>query len=253
MSIERMAQHLIMHGELSPRQFDDIIDDATRAQLESRLAQVGLKLVHNPYRNTFGVRLLDEADSLREQELMSNTLLNSDHAAMIAILWIKLVGPKRVKQGSSQEQSQPEGVHVNAIAAEFKSHFPKGGRIESVLTTLRRVGLITQTGDWIQAGHNLETAIDGARMSALIQESVTLMEIRERAKKAVAGQVHLSDTDKVLSFLQQARTPVALADITYATELDARKVGAALRKLRKQNQVNSLGPKTRMKYQYTGE
>ncbi len=254
-----MAQHLLMYGELKSRDFEEILDEDLRTSLETRLRDVGLHLVHNAYRNSYGVRLVDEPNPLREQELLSNVPLNNDHATMIAILWIKLLGPKRVTGNQSTPQTagngstpQHDSVHVNAIAEEFKTFFSKA-RIEGILTTLAKAGLITRAADWIQAGRNLESAVDGSHMSALIRDSVTLMEVLERAKTNVAKNVGLSDTDKVAQFLQEAGTALTTAQIQQATDVQAAKAAAALRKLRKQALVTAVGDKPPLRYQWTGE
>lgn len=247
MSIECMAQQLMMKGVIQVRDNEDIQDEVTRTALSDRLRGLGFELVHNPYSNNYGVRLMDDPNIMREQQLLSNVNLNSDHAAMLAILWLKLLAPKRV-----QGHPAPDRVHIDAIAEEFGHHFGKN-RIQGILTPLAKAGLITQTGDWVLAGHNLETAIDGARMSALINESVTLMEAKARALANIGNSEYVSETDRVRSFLKEADTSVGIVDIEQTLGLDHAKATAALKKLRQQGLVEKTGSKFDAKYVYTGD
>ena len=258
MSIERMGQHLVLYGELKSKDFEEILDEAIRNKLEAQLQAVGLKLVHNAYRNSYGIRLADDPNPLRENEVISNIPLNSDHAAMIAILWIKLVGPKRVNGRAAEpvpkdndRRQSPDAVHVNAIAQEFKAFFSRP-RVEMILTTLAKARIITRTADWVQAGHNLETAVDGSHMSALIRDSVILMEIMDRAKENANKNVHLSETDRIANFMQDAGTALSPAQIQQATSIEPSKVAASIRKLRQQNLVAVVGEKPHTRYQWAG-
>jgi len=161
-----------------------LVDETFRAELESRLASVGLHLLDNPYAAHVAVGLTPEAleptfGAGREYQA-SNMGLTRDEVALLVVLWALIILPKRERQVTRQnlanegqeelfasEQPVAHGAEVSAgvsetsIIADFGPRLGGKTKVRNfMLGKLARLGFIERRNNMILEGPLLDVALD---------------------------------------------------------------------------------------------
>ena len=162
-----------------------LVDEAFRAELEARLAAVGLQLIDNPYAEHVAVALADDVHEpvfgAGREYAASNMGLTRDEIALLVILWALIVLPKRERQvtrrelvddgqtdlfgGADKPVAHGETVSGALTEASLIADFgPRlGGRTKVrnfMLGKLARLGFIERRNGLISEGPLLDLALD---------------------------------------------------------------------------------------------
>lgn len=166
-------------------------DDVFRADVETRLAAVGLVLLENPYAAHVAVGLRHEVEDAvfgGQAAWQSNNLgLPRDGIAMLVVLWALLILPKRERQIARQslaDTSQTDmfgaekpipktgevthGLPEATLIAEFGERLGGKTRININLGVLARAGFIDRRNKLIHEGPLLDLAFDYQTMAPRI-------------------------------------------------------------------------------------
>lgn len=161
-----------------------LVDETFRHELDRRLADVGLRLLDNPYAAHVGVALQPELAEpvfgAGREYAASNMGLMRDEIALLVIIWSLIVLPKRERQVTRRErvddgQTDMFGgdkpvAHGDAVSgtlteasliADFGPRL--GGRTKVrnfMLGKLARLGLIERRNGLISEGPLLDLALD---------------------------------------------------------------------------------------------
>lgn len=221
-----LAARLLAHRAL-PR--DDplarraLADDVFRADLDARLAAVGLTLLENPYAAHIAVGLRREAEEPvfggLDQWLNNNLGLPRDGVALLVVLWALLILPKRERQVTRQglaegpqtdmfggDKPLPRGEGVEAgipevtLIAEFGERLGRAARIRINLALLARAGFIERRNKVIHEGPLLDLAFDYQVLAPRIIEGALAELLASRPDtpdpaSAPAGDTAESSTD----------------------------------------------------------
>jgi len=188
-----------------------LIDESFRAELESRLAGVGLQLLDNPYAAHVAVGLTPEAleptfGAGREYQ-SSNMGLTRDEIALLVVLWALIILPKRERQVTRQnlanegqeelfatEQPVAHGAEVSAGVAEASLIADFGPRLGGktkvrafMLGKLARLGFIERRNNMILEGPLLDVALDYRLMADRIIHG-TLAEVLSEAGHVIPSE-----------------------------------------------------------------
>lgn len=159
----------------------------TRAEVERRLAGVGLVLATSAYSDHVGVRLSPEVTADAAFDAASNLNLKSDACALIVILWARLVLQKRTavdtRDVPGQAELMPDAAAQKAetfkpqlrlatLLREFGPVLGSKQHILALVSQLRRLRFIAGHGEVIEAGPLLELGVDGEKMIAFIKRRV---------------------------------------------------------------------------------
>lgn len=160
-----------------------LVDAELFAQLEQRLAQVGLRFVDNIYAEHVSVALLPAADQavLGEGGAAANNNLElpRDAQALLVVLWALIILPKRERQTSRQastEETQSDFfpgakplpgaasvspvVSYKALLQDYGAQLGKKLRLDVHLKLLERHGFILRRQDDIAEGPLLDLLLD---------------------------------------------------------------------------------------------
>ncbi|MFU2488820.1 hypothetical protein [Thauera sp. WH-1] len=161
-----------------------LVDETFRLELDRRLAEVGLRLLDNPYAAHVGVALQPELAEpvfgAGREYAASNLGLNRDEVALLVIIWSLIVLPKRERQvtrrelvddgqtdlfGGDKPVAHGESVSGTLTEASLIADFgPRlGGRTKVrnfMLGKLARLGFIERRNGLISEGPLLDLALD---------------------------------------------------------------------------------------------
>ena len=162
-----------------------LVDETFRLELDRRLADVGLRLLDNPYAAHVGVALEPELAEpvfgAGREYAASNMGLTRDEIALLVILWSLIVLPKRERQvtrrelvddgqtdlfgGADKPVAHGESVSGALTEASLIADFgPRlGGRTKVrnfMLGKLARLGFIERRNGLISEGPLLDLALD---------------------------------------------------------------------------------------------
>jgi hypothetical protein len=188
-----------------------LIDESFRAELENRLAGVGLQLLDNPYAAHVAVGLTPEAleptfGAGREYQ-SSNMGLTRDEIALLVVLWALIILPKRERQVTRQnlanegqeelfasEQPVAHGAEVSAgvpeasLIADFGPRLGGKTKVRAfMLGKLARLGFIERRNNMILEGPLLDVALDYRLMADRIIHG-TLAEVLSAAGHPVPAE-----------------------------------------------------------------
>jgi len=197
-----LAQRWLPRGDRLVRRA--LVDETFRHELDRRLADVGLRLLDNPYAAHVGVALQPELAEpvfgAGREYAASNLGLTRDEIALLVILWALIVLPKRERQvtrrelvddgqsdlfGSDKPVAHGESVSGTLTEASLIADFgPRlGGRTKMrnfMLGKLARLGFIERRNGLISEGPLLDLALDYRVMADRIIHG-TLGEILDAA------------------------------------------------------------------------
>lgn len=203
-----LAARLLAHRAI-PR--DDplarraLADDLFRADLDARLAAVGLVLLENPYADHVAVGLARASEEAvfggMAQWLNNNLNLHRDGVALLVVLWAWLILPKRERQITRQalddgpqedmfggDKPLPRGEAVQAgisevtLIAEFGERLGGKTRININLGLLSRAGFIERRNKLIYEGPLLDLAFDYQTLAPRIIEGALSEILSQRSK-----------------------------------------------------------------------
>jgi len=162
-----------------------LVDETFRFELDRRLADVGLRLLDNPYAAHVGValeaELAEPVFGAGREYAASNLGLTRDEIALLVILWALIVLPKRERQvtrrefaddgqsdlfgGADKPVAHGESVSGALTEASLIADFgPRlGGRTKVrnfMLGKLARLGFIERRNGLISEGPLLDLALD---------------------------------------------------------------------------------------------
>ena len=161
-----------------------LVDETFRLELDRRLADVGLRLLDNPYAAHVGValeaELAEPVFGAGREYAASNMGLTRDEIALLVIIWALIVLPKRERQVTRQnlanegqeelfaaEQPVAHGAEVSAGVSEASLIADFGARLGGktkvrnfALGKLARLGFIERRNGQILEGPLLDVALD---------------------------------------------------------------------------------------------
>lgn len=157
-------------------------DELFRADLDSRLAACGLKLLDNVYADHVALALVRDVEpkifGARESWQNNNFGLARDGVALLVVLWALIVLPKRERQEAHQnaETDQDDmfgkdkpmpraedastGISYKALLADFGDKLGKKTRMSMNLGQLAKLGFVEMKGDMILEGPLLDLMMD---------------------------------------------------------------------------------------------
>ena len=185
-----------------------LVDETFRHELDRRLADVGLRLLDNPYAAHVGVALQPELAEpvfgAGREYAASNLGLGRDEIALLVIIWALIVLPKRERQvtrrelvddgqtdlfGGDKPVAHGEAVSGALTEASLIADFgPRlGGRTKVrnfMLGKLARLGFIERRNGLIAEGPLLDLALDYRVLADRIIHG-TLGEVLDAAGQAL--------------------------------------------------------------------
>lgn len=160
-----------------------LVDAELFAQVEQRLAQVGLRFMDSIYADHVGLALLPAAQNavLGEAGVGANNNLElpRDAQALLIVLWALIVLPKRERQTSRQAMAEPGQsdffpaarplpdaastspvLSYKALLEDYGAQLGKKLRLDANLKLLERHGFILRRQDEIAEGPLLDVLLD---------------------------------------------------------------------------------------------
>ncbi|MDD3354849.1 hypothetical protein [Zoogloea sp.] len=108
--IRTLTARLLAHRSLTrtdPLVRRALVDESFRADLDTRLAAVGLQLIDNPYAGHVAVALLEDMQEAvfgaTREYAASNAGLTRDQLALLVVIWALIILPKRERQVNRQK------------------------------------------------------------------------------------------------------------------------------------------------------
>jgi hypothetical protein len=157
-------------------------DELFRADVDTRLAAVGLKFLDNVYADHVTLALAREVEpkifGAREVWQNNNFGLARDGVALLVVLWAQIILPKRERQEAHQPADQDQndmfgkekplpraedtsiGISYRALLADFGDKLGKKTRMDMNLGQLSKLGFIERKGDFIHEGPLLDLMMD---------------------------------------------------------------------------------------------
>ena len=223
-----LAQRVVPRGDALARKA--LLDDIFRQELDKRLADVGLRLVENPYAEHIAVALLPEMTEpvfgSGEAWLNNNLGLPRDGVALLVILWALIILPKRERQiarveagrenqsdmfGAQKPLETGEGVSTgvseDALYADFGKALGGRTRFNANLGRLVNLGFVVRRNKWLDEGPMLDLMIDYSQLAPRIIEGA-LSEVLTQRREQAAGAL----ADKTASAIALAVAQPAVMD-----------------------------------------
>jgi hypothetical protein len=186
-----LAHRVVSRGDPLARRA--LMDDIFRNELDRRLAEVGLRLVENPYAEYIAVALLppmmEPVFGAGDSWLNNNLGLPRDGVALLVILWAQIILPKRERQIARVEaghESQSDmfgaqkpletgdtvstGVSEDALYADFGKALGGRTRFNANLGRLANLGFVLRRNRMLYEGPMLDLMIDYSQMAPRIIE-----------------------------------------------------------------------------------
>ncbi|MGM8060617.1 hypothetical protein [Vogesella indigofera] len=197
-----------------------LLDDAFRAELDQRLAAVGLRLVENPYAEHIAVALLpamtEPVFGSGEAWLNNNLGLPRDGVALLVIVWALIILPKRERQISRVEAGREGqhdmfgaqkpletgdtvsvGISEDALYADFGKQLGGRTRFAANLGRLVNLGFLNRRNKWLEEGPMLDLMIDYAQLAPRIIEGALadVLGRRQALLQEAAASAPAAETD----------------------------------------------------------
>ena len=180
-------------------------DEQFRAEVDTRLAACGMKLLDNVYADYVTLALLRSVESkvfgAREVWQNNNVGLARDGVALLVVLWALIILPKRERQeahihaqedqddmfGKDKPMPRAEdasmGISYRALLADFGDKLGKKTRMDMNLGLLNKLGFVERRGDLIIEGPLLDLMMDTDVLKDRVINGA-LADIFHRAPKA---------------------------------------------------------------------
>lgn len=256
-----------MDGSVPRHEIPEIDHLEVRREVERRLEGVGLVLATSAYSDHVGLRFSPEASIGPAFETTANRDLRSDACALLVILWARLVLQKRTVEDTHEVPSDTQTeiyadesrrkakeyvphVMLETISREFRSILGAKSRVKSLVSILKRHGFVRGRGERIEAGPMLELGVDGERMMAFIRRTA-LADILEQQAEPDSDDIEEQDDleGRLLAFLRESGTPVAMAQITSALGERAERLRVILKGMAEDGQVRITGRRAQTRYE----
>lgn len=230
-----------------PRVKRALVDADLWQAVQSRLAQVGLRLVDNIHADHVTTALLRSV----EPAVFGETALNShnnidlprDGVSLLVVLWSLIVLPKRERQAAREadtgvtqqgdmfgsERPMPSAQSVSpvvsykALLADFGNQLGKKTRLDGNLKRLENHGFIVRKGDDIQEGPLLDLLLDYDVLAPRILDG-TLSDVLARAR-ADAAAAEPADAEQAGPALHAADDAIDARKDANADPANARETG----------------------------
>lgn len=184
----QIISQLIIKGYLHRKDALELMEPNIRKDVEDRLQRVGLSLVSSAYSEYYGIRLIKEVESDPRNDWPSNYKMDEACYALLVILWVKLVLPKRVSKDEERSleinkqtllvedknawEKYTSSVSWETLYAEFGKKLGGKTKFNLYIGQLKRMGFIHYTKkEHIIAGPIMEVLIDGHKMASYIRDS----------------------------------------------------------------------------------
>jgi hypothetical protein len=215
----------------------------------------------------FGRRQLGSGQAAGPHRLgASNLGLDAGTCALITVLWAKLALQKRTatdeqvtperqgelldcRQREKAEAFQPS-IRFETLVQEFGRKLGGKVRLRSMLGQLKRMKFVEYRRlDEIRAGPLLELAIDGEKMIGFIRSRVLSQYLE------TSGDLSTAVTDpiacmgqEIIRVLSEAGRPLSIADMEKSIGAHRREIKQALKELRDDQQVETIGSGSKTAY-----
>lgn len=261
----QVCGRLITAGAVRRSDLPELDHPAVREEVDRRLANCGLVLASSAYSDHYGIRLLAAADN-SVLDKPSNVGLDSGTCALITVLWAKLALQKRTAadqqltpdgQGELLEETQREkaqafqpSIRFETLVHEFGPKLGGKVRLRAMLGHLKRMKFVEYRRlDEIRAGPMLELAIDGERMIGFIRSRVLSQYLENPAGSSGSALDPIAGLkQKVIRLLSDASQPLTIADVEKSLGAHRRETKQALRELREDRQVETIGSGSKTVY-----
>jgi hypothetical protein len=255
-----VCARLVREGTVPRAELAALDHPDVRAEVERRLAGIGLTLATSAYSEHVGIRLAPEVIGDRAFDAATNLGLKSDACALIVILWARLVLQKRTAHSSRETPGQSEllpahradaakqftpSVRIPALVHEFGHVLGSETHVRSLLSQLRKLGFAGGRGDLVEAGPLLELGVDGERMVSFIRREVLSKLVAER--EAATG-----DEDSgapLLAVLERLGGSASISDLERETHQDRPPLLRLLRALIAEGRVRKVGERGAARYE----
>lgn len=187
-----------------------LVDEDFRQSLETRLGEVGLCLLENPYAEYVAAGLNRDLEAFVFGEgdawINNNMNLPRDAVALLVVLWALIILPKRERQISRAEREAegqgdmfgaakplPQGEDVSvgvpedALYADFRDKLGGKARMNMNLSQLARLGFIERRNKVLVEGPLLDLMFDYATLAPRIIGGA-LAEVLKRRAADAAGE-----------------------------------------------------------------
>lgn len=184
-----------------------LVDEEFRHSLETRLGEVGLTLLENPYAEYIAVGLSQDLEAFVFGEgdtwLNNNMNLPRDAVALLIVLWALIILPKRERQIARAQKDQegqadmfgaakpmPQGDDVSvgvpeeALLADYREKLGGKTRMIANLSQLARLGFIERRNRVIVEGPLLDLMLDYATLAPRIIEGALGEVLKRRGDDA---------------------------------------------------------------------
>jgi hypothetical protein len=194
--LKTLTARLLAHRVVSradPLARRALLDDIFRSELERRLAEVGLRLVENPYAEYIAVALLPQmvepVFGADETWVNNNLGLPRDGVALLVTLWALIILPKRERQIARVEAGHEDqtdmfgaqkplatgdtvstGVSEDALYADFGKSLGGRTRFTANLGRLVNLGFVVRRNRLLFEGPMLDLMIDYSQLAPRIIE-----------------------------------------------------------------------------------
>ncbi|BEV73227.1 hypothetical protein THUN1379_27090 [Paludibacterium sp. THUN1379] len=194
--LKTLTARLLAHRVVSrsdPLARRALLDDIFRNELDRRLAEVGLRLVENPYAEHIAVALLppmiEPVFGAGDSWVNNNLGLPRDGVALLVILWAQIILPKRERQIARVEagregqsdmfgaqkpvetgETVSTGVSEDALYADFGKALGGRTRFNANLGRLANLGFVIRRNRMLLEGPMLDLMIDYSQMAPRIIE-----------------------------------------------------------------------------------
>ncbi|HWM95134.1 MAG TPA: hypothetical protein VN493_30540 [Thermoanaerobaculia bacterium] len=246
----RICARLLRTGALPHAEVPELDLPEVHREVERRLRGVGLVLATSPYSEHVGIRLAPEVAGDPAFEAASNLGLRADACALLVVLWVRLVLPKR-QAGKKSPEPHPQ-VRLDILARELRPLLGDRRRIRSLVTQLRRLNFLAGQGEVIEAGPLLELGIDGERLLAFLRGGVLASLLKERQAGAKGPESLASFSSKVLDVLRRLGGSAGMTDLVRETGAPASRLRIALRSLAADGSVRRTGERRSSRYHLAG-
>jgi len=192
--LKTLASRLLAHRVVSradPLARRALLDEIFRNELDRRLAEVGLRLVENPYAEHIAVALLPQMTEpvfgAGDTWINNNLGLPRDGVALLVILWALIILPKRERQIARVEaghENQEDmfgaqktletgdavssGVSEDALYADFGKSLGGRTRFNANLGRLVNLGFVVRRNRVLHEGPMLDLMIDYSQLAPRI-------------------------------------------------------------------------------------
>jgi hypothetical protein len=237
----RICARLLRAGALPLGEVPGLDLPEIRREVERRLRGVGLVLATSAYSGHVGIRLAPEVAGDPAFEAASNLGLKPDACALLVVLWVRLVLPRRQ---AGVEAFLPQ-VRLDTLARELRPLLGDRRHIRELVSQLRRLSFLAGTGEVIEAGPLLELGIDGDRMIAFLRGGVLADLLKQRAERGATAS-------QVLEVLQRLGGSAEMTDLVRETGAPASRLRIVLRSLAERGQVRRTGERRSARYHLAG-